>query len=184
MEKLKKSEFRRYFFTNRKQIPREIRDERDGKILASLLDSPLYKGSQTIFTYLSVDEEIDTRGLIRRGLADGKKIYIPKILGRLEMVPVRIRAKEDLVPGKAGIPTSKLDESIEEPDLILVPGFCFDKDFYRIGYGGGYYDYYLAKTSSPSLGLFYTTSQIEEIPRDDFDIPLKNILTEEGFLEK
>ena len=62
----------------------------------------------------------------------------------------------------------------------VVPGAVFDREGYRIGYGGGYYDRYLAARREipfDTLALAYPFQLVEEIPRDDWDLPVGKVLT-------
>ena len=92
----------------------------------------------------------------------------------------KLEKYEDLVEGKFKIKTSNSNISIENPDLSLVPGLTFDKSKNRIGYGGGYYDKFLEKSKTTSLGLFMGPFESLEIPTEEYDIALDYILTEEG----
>jgi 5-formyltetrahydrofolate cyclo-ligase len=59
------------------------------------------------------------------------------------------------------------------PDLIIVPGVAFAKSGYRIGYGGGYYDYFLANQKKAlKIGVGYPMQLMNDLPSEDQDIPL------------
>lgn len=64
-------------------------------------------------------------------------------------------------------------------DLIIVPVLGFDKDMYRLGYGGGWYDRFLAsQKQARTIGLAYNFSKVEHLPHEVHDIPLQKIVTE------
>lgn len=174
-----KNEMRRFFLNLRRDMGKEKIEEYSKKIYQNLIKTDLYKNANTIFVYVSMDKEINTEKIIRKSLEDGKEIYVPFIEGK-EMKAKRLEKYEDLVEGKFKIKTTKSDISIENPDLSLVPGLTFDKSKHRIGYGGGYYDKFLEKSKTTSLGLFATPFESIEIPTEEYDIPLDYILTEEG----
>lgn len=175
-----KKEIRRYFLNFKNRLDKETKNSYDQKILANILDSDLYKNAQSIFVYLSRDFEIDTRAFIERALADGKTLCVPKIKRKMVMDAVVLEKIEDLVMGDFDIETTKGNKVIEAPDLTLVPGLCFDDNKHRVGFGGGYYDYYLANHDSTYLGLFYSQSKMDKIPDEDHDQKLDYIVTENG----
>lgn len=63
-------------------------------------------------------------------------------------------------------------------DLILVPNLCCDRQGYRLGHGGGYYDRYLADYSGMTVALCPAEWLREQLPRDEFDLPVGLVLTE------
>ena len=65
-------------------------------------------------------------------------------------------------------------------DLILVPNLCCDKQGYRLGHGAGYYDRYLAGYSGETVSLCPADWLQEQLPRDEFDLPVGLVLTETG----
>ena len=65
-------------------------------------------------------------------------------------------------------------------DLILVPGLGFDKEGYRVGYGGGYYDRFLQQ--HPQLirvGYCPSMHVAETLPREETDCPVQYLITEQ-----
>ena len=64
-----------------------------------------------------------------------------------------------------------------ENALILVPGLAFDDEGFRIGYGGGFYDKFLAKEPEhPTVALCYSFQMVDAIPTEDYDIPVDLVL--------
>lgn len=174
-----KNEMRRFFLNLRREIGEERIEKYSEKIYQNLIKTDLYKKANTIFVYVSMDKEINTEKIIRKSLEDGKEIYVPFIEGK-EMKAKKLEKYEDLVEGKFNIKTTNSNISLDNPDLSLVPGLTFDKSKHRIGYGGGYYDKFLEKSKTTSLGLFASPFESLEIPTEEYDIALDYILTEEG----
>lgn len=174
-----KNEMRRFFLNLRREMGKEKIEKYSDKIYENLIKTDLYKNAKTIFVYVSMDKEINTEKIIRKAIEEGKEIYVPFIEEK-SMKAKRLEKYENLVEGKFKIKTTSSDISIENPDLTLVPGLTFDKNKNRIGYGGGYYDKFLAKTKTRSLGLFMGPFESIEIPKDENDVALDYILTEEG----
>ncbi len=65
-------------------------------------------------------------------------------------------------------------------DLIIVPGVAFSKDGYRIGYGGGYYDRYLADYQGSTLSLAADFQMQPFLTKESHDIPVQFIVTNFG----
>lgn len=175
-----KSEIRRYFINFKKRLPQETKEAYDKAIYENIVGSDLYKNAESIFVYLSMADEIDTRRIIKKALSDGKKVYVPKIRKKMIMDAVLLKSMEDLIVGDFDIETSSQEEITDSTDLSLVPGLCYDENKYRIGFGGGYYDKYIADHSSTYLGLFYSQCRIDQVPRKSHDQKLDYIVTEKG----
>lgn len=173
-----KNELRRYFINNRKKISPYDKKMWDEKIKNKLLSSNHYKNAKSIFIYYSIDDEIDTKEIIKMAFLDKKEVYIPKIIKKSEMIPVLLTSFDDLVDGKYKIKTSRLEKSLEKIDLTIVPGLSFDENKYRLGYGGGFYDYYIKNHKSFYIGLFYQINKSYKLNFDDFDQKLDLIITD------
>jgi 5-formyltetrahydrofolate cyclo-ligase len=64
-------------------------------------------------------------------------------------------------------------------DVIIVPALGFDRHLHRIGYGGGYYDKFLAtQPRAHKIGVCFETGKLEQIPTESHDIPMDTIITE------
>ena len=66
----------------------------------------------------------------------------------------------------------------DEVDLVLVPGLAFDREGFRLGYGGGYYDRYLRDFPGSSIGVAFSECITETLPRTIYDIPVNRVVTE------
>ncbi len=84
-----------------------------------------------------------------------------------------------LVKNKFGIPepTNSEEASIENLDLIFVPLLLCDKEGFRIGYGGGYYDRLLSETKALKVGLSLSPPADIILQREEWDIPLDYLIT-------
>ena len=163
----------------KKRRQMENRDVLDGKIRRRILSQPFYKSAETVMTYLSYNSEPDTLALVKIMLAEGKTVCAPVCGEGGRMEASRFQSFSELKPSKMGIlepPETRLVPP-QQIDLILVPGCGFNSRGHRIGYGRGFYDRFLPKTSAVTCGLFY------ELLKTDFneektDIPLQFIITE------
>lgn len=175
-----KNELRRYFLNNRKKISNSDKKIWDDEIKNKVIESKAYKNAKSIFIYYSTDDEIDTKEIIKKAFLDKKEVYIPKIIKKSEMIPVLLTSFDDLDYGKYKIKTSRLEITNENIDLTIVPGLSFDENKYRLGYGGGFYDYYIKNHKSFYIGLFYQINKSYKLNFDDFDQKLDLIITDKN----
>ena len=158
-------------------------------IMKNLKDTIYYKNAKTIMTFISFGSEIDTHGFIKSGIKEGKNIVVPVTFHENRiMKPSLVLDFDEFEPGYFNILTPKeefiryIDPS--EIDLIIVPGAVFDRDGYRVGYGGGYYDRFLSKIdkSVPKIAIGFDLQIVEHVPREEFDIPVDFIITEKEII--
>lgn len=144
----------------------------------------LYRRARAIHTYVDArDGEVGTRELIRRALHEGKRVFVP----RVERSPRRLECHEiaslhDLEPGTFGLlePNRERARLVDpaEADLVLVPGLVFDRDGWRIGFGAGDYDRFLADLAAPRVGLAYSLQIHDALPHEEHDVPMDLVVTE------
>lgn len=173
-----KSEFRRFFLNLRREMGETSIKEKSKKIIARLLASDPYKNAETIFVYVSKNKEVDTYDFIKKALADGKKVYVPKIIDH-QMIAAKISDLDELKAGAFDIPTTDSLEAITNPDLTICPGLSFDDDKNRLGYGGGFYDKFLSQNKTSKIGLMLKEFRSIKIPADPWDIKMDLIITED-----
>ncbi len=167
-----------------------IRRGLKGEITEAFYDAPEYGKAEKIFCFYSFGSEIDTTKLIKRALADGKSTALPCVReDRSDMVFIAINSVDGLVKDRYGIPSPEYDENkivlSDSSTLIIVPGLAFDGDFYRIGYGGGYYDRYLSEnTYMAAAGVCFEKQLADKLPKDEHDVSVDMIVTEKGIRRK
>lgn len=135
-----------------------------------------YKNASCVFAYVSYNQEVRTRSLIERALADGKRVAVPRVYGDTMQFKY-ISSLNDLQPGYMGIPEPSDDlecaDGREEQVLMIMPGLAFDEAGNRVGYGRGYYDRYLTqhnKTRYTKVALAYDFQIVDSIEADAFDV--------------
>ena len=153
-------------------------------IIERLKEEPAYQSAKTILCFVSFGTEVQTHQFIRDALNEGKRILVPYIPSKKEgMKTSELKDFAELEPGYFNILTPKaqfLRITEEEPDLVIVPGVAFSKNGYRIGYGGGFYDRYLAdKLNAARIGIAFQVQMVDEVPVDVHDIPVEKLITEE-----
>lgn len=157
----------------RAMTPAEI--EEKSRILGEkFLSSEAYKNAAAVYGYLPYNQEVRTVPMLRQALADGKRVAVPKVYGD-EMKFLYITDFDRVEKGYAGIPEPVDDGPVaEDPTaLVLMPGLAFDPEGHRIGYGGGFYDKFLAKEPRhPTLALCYDFQMLPKLETEEFDIPV------------
>lgn len=139
-----------------------------------------YKSADNICIYISKGNEVNTKIIVDQVWKDGKKLYVPKVYGKL-MHFIQITGYDELVKGNFGILEPKSDEYDDDGmnGLMVMPGVAFDEDRNRIGFGGGYYDRYLADHSKlMTVALAYECQIVSHIDHELTDIKPHMILTE------
>lgn len=161
--------------------PRE-KASMDERIAQKLRHLWIYRESDIIYTYVSTEIEADTRGIIKMAVLDGKAVAVPRcIKGTREMEFCIIKSEEDLESGAFGVLEPKESCPVCKDfsgGLCIVPALSFDSSGFRLGYGKGYYDRFLAKFGGKTAGLCYSAFIRPELPRGKFDKAVDVIITE------
>lgn len=164
------------------ELPGEAVSASDAAILAAVLALPEYKRAPVLFTYCSIGREVDTQALICRAAQDGKKVALPVVLKDGIMYYALVDQDDTLLAGRyKGIPEPGPEAVKIAPgpeDLFIVPALCFDRDGYRLGQGGGYYDRYLPGVPCLTVGLAREKLLMERVPREAHDRPVACLVTE------
>ncbi len=148
------------------------------KLTALFLATDAYRQAKTIYGYLPYNQEVRTVPLLQQALQDGKQVAVPKVYGE-EMRFILLTDLAQVDTGYAGIPEPIADGPVaKDPTaLVLMPGLAFDREGHRIGYGGGFYDRFLAQEPNhPTIALCYGFQLLPEIPAEEFDIPVDQVL--------
>lgn len=153
----------------------EVRSQRLGELFA---ESEAYRNAKTIYGYMPYNQEVRTVPMLERALRDGKRVAIPKCYGQ-EMRFIFMEDLSRVEKGYAGIPEPIADEPVadDKTALVLMPGLAFDPQGHRIGYGGGFYDRFLAyEPNHPTLALCYDFQMLPHLETEEFDIPVDTVL--------
>lgn len=153
----------------------------DEELLAQLLALPWLQQAQTVFTYVSVGGEPDTRQLAEWVLKQGKTLAVPRCLGKGIMEAHKIAHMEELLPAPFGLLEPGQAAPLILPadvDLVVVPCLAANIDGHRIGYGGGYYDRYLQQVACPTVCLCREQMLQNNLPIEYHDQQVSAVLTE------
>ena len=140
--------------------------------------SALYKNAKTIYGYLPYNQEVRTVAMLEQAIRDGKRVAVPKCYGDT-MNFIYMDDLSKVESGYAGIPEPIADDPIadDKTALVLMPGMAFTEKGDRMGYGGGFYDKFLAaEPEHPTLALCYDFQMVESLPTEEYDIPVDCVL--------
>lgn len=178
-----RAELRRDMRARRDALDADYRREAAQAVTRNVLSCDMWRAARSVFAYCATGSELDTRALIEAALRQGKALYLPRCVRRGEMRLLRVRALSELRPGRFGIPEPAGDEELlGTPDLCLAPGLAFDRAGGRLGYGGGYYDRFLAGARPTVAALAYPCQVIARVPVLAHDAPVDYIITPAGIV--
>ena len=173
-----KTELRSHIRSLKRQMTEAEIMEKSRALTALFTATEYYRSAKTIYAYMSYNQEVRTAALMEQALRDGKQVAVPKCYGD-EMRFIYIDKASHMEKSSCGIPEPIADGPVAEDEtaLILMPGLAFDPQGRRIGYGGGYYDKYLAREPHhPTVALCYDFQILENLPVQEFDIPVDLVL--------
>lgn len=173
-----KTELRREIRARKRAMTEAEIEERSAKLAQLFFASEAYQNAKTIYGYLPYNQEVRTVPMLAQALKDGKKVAVPKVYGD-EMKFLYLDDLNAVAKGYAGIPEPIADEPVaqDETALVLMPGLAFDPQGHRIGYGGGFYDKFLAAESNhPTLALCYEFQMLPKLDVENHDIPVDTVL--------
>jgi len=178
-----KKEMRKMFLKKRNELSKEEREQKSFLIMEKLLNTEEYKNAETVFCYIDMGSEVKTVPFIEQAWKDGKKVAVPIAKKDRLMYFVPLTSFDGLKRTKLGVmePDETMEKQVfpDENSMFIVPGSMFDVKLNRCGYGGGYYDTYIAeKNVKNTIGICYDFQLAEEIPTEEFDRKLSRIITE------
>ena len=178
-----KSELRDRYKALRRNMEPSFKESCDATIAKRVAGLWQYAKNRRLFTYVSTAIEVDTRRIIERALADGKAVAVPRCVpGTRTMEFYTISGLQELRPGSFGVlepePNPKNLWTDFSEGLCLVPALCYDWRGFRLGYGKGYYDRFLAGFEGNMVGLCYSECVRHKLPHGRYDRPVELLVTE------
>ena len=173
-----KKELRRQIRELKRAMTNEQIDAASARLGELFLNCPQYKQAKTIYGYLPYNQEVRTVPMLEQAIKDGKRVAVPKCYGD-EMRFIYMDDLTKVENGYANIPEPIADGPVAEDKtaLVLMPGMAFTKSGDRMGYGGGFYDKFLAaEPDHPTLALCYAFQMVESLPTEEYDIPVDCVL--------
>ena len=176
--KEEKKAIRSKMLEKRNAMPRQERNAHSEKICNQLWEIILKNKVQVIHSYLTMGSEINVLPLLQKALDNSLTVVVPKTLKKRQMQNLILHDLKNMEPGIFGTYHPKdTEEYSGEYDLIIVAGLAFDQRGYRVGYGGGYYDTFLAgQANAQKVGVFYPFQLMDQVPVEPHDIKLDKVL--------
>lgn len=186
LEDQSKAELRDKLKFARRHVVRKA--DKSNAILNELLSAPRYKLAKTILMYYPSNDEVDISSLIEIANSSGKSVALPYCINRQgDMEFYYISSENELVNGLFNLKQPNIEKCKRVTDfkdaLLLVPGIAFDKQGYRLGYGKGYYDRFMAKYNLKSIGLCFNSLLVDKLPINEYDKKVDYIITDKGMID-
>ena len=181
-----KKEFRKKVINLRKEKDKDFIKHNSDIITDKLLNLDCIKNAKNIMLYLDFNNEVSTDSLIKKLLNLGKIVSSPITLKEeRKLIPSQITdLKNGIQYGAYNIREPKPECSpainIKDLDVIIVPAVAYDKNCYRLGYGGGFYDRFLEnlRKDAVTIGIAFDLQIFDEVPKEAHDAQLDYIVTE------
>ncbi|WP_346900113.1 5-formyltetrahydrofolate cyclo-ligase [Clostridium sp. UBA7503] len=163
------------------ELSKDYTLEADKKIYEKVINLKEYKEAKIIFCFVSTEDEINTRNIIENALESGKRVGVPKCIGKGIMEVHEIKGYKSLKNGKYGILEPKDECPLimsEEIDFAIIPCVSCNMEGYRLGYGGGFYDRYLEHVTFATAVICREKITCDYIPYDEHDVKIHKVITD------
>ena len=169
-----KTRLREFYKNKRKNLDKFEKNQKDIALLENLLKLYKFKSCKTVLTYVSLPLEVDTKAFINHCFKLGKSVAVPYCIPNTRNIDFYyINSLNDLTTGTFSVLEPDITKSQKVTDfsdsICILPGLCFDKKGYRLGYGKGYYDRFLANYDNTVIGLCYIEFMRNNLIHGRFD---------------
>lgn len=175
---LDKNQLRKQLINRRKTISENEKQLMDNAVFNKVIALEEFEKADTILTYISTDIEVETTNIINFALENNKQVAVP-VTTQNSMDFYFINHLNSLVKSNFGIlePVDLSKPVIDfSNSLCIVPALAYNNSGFRLGYGKGYYDKFLAKFNGVSVGIIYK-DYIFNIPTENYDVAVDLLLT-------
>jgi 5-formyltetrahydrofolate cyclo-ligase len=141
-----------------------------------------FRQARTVLLFYSFGFEIPTGDITQRSLDGGKRVLLP-LLESGGLVAAELRPGDSLTATTYGPkePSNRVAVDPSQIDLVVAPGLGFDRQGYRLGYGGGHYDRYLTTLSptTPRIGIAFHQQLLPDLPHEAGDERMDIVVTDQ-----
>lgn len=177
---MKKEDIRREILKQLAQLPKETRRQYNEALVKKVITSEVWKEANRVAVTLSRSPELETELMIQAAWDAGKKVAIPYSGPNRKLSFYDYHAETELETSSFGLlepkdRTQPIDK--DDLDLIVVPGLAYSEQGYRVGFGGGYYDRFLADYKGNTIALLYPFQLKPSLAAvvESFDIPIQKL---------
>lgn len=184
--KQEKKAARQVFLAKRRQLSPDVSERASEEIRKNILRLATDMDADAVLLFHPIKNEPDLLGLVKALTEKGVRVGFP--ISRVETVTLDFRLVkdiEDMVVGAYGICEPSMDAEklcFTARSLCVVPALAYDKQGFRLGYGKGYYDRFLASFPGKSVGAVFSELICDSLTTDEYDVPVDIIITEEGVI--
>lgn len=181
-----KKTLRRSLLQWRRSMPTDQWRQKSDRLCDHVRRSPSFQQAQTVLAYISFRQEPDLSSLFE---LDKRSWGFPRCVGKALAWHQWSPQDPPLQAGAFGILEPHPDSPVLHPDqvdLILVPAVACDRQGYRLGYGGGFYDRMLSDPvwkNKRAIGIVFSETHIERLPADAWDQQLQGVCTDSGWFD-
>lgn len=183
-----KKQIRESVITKLKNLSNKQKEEMEQKLHQHLFNTELWMSAKHIGVTISQGFEWNTRPIIEKAWQQGKVACVPKCsptdktlqFYELNSYDQLETVYYNLLEPKAE-ETNKINK--QNIDLLLVPGVVFNKEGFRIGFGGGFYDRFLSDYPNETISLISSLQLVDDLPIEAHDIAVKHLITEAGIMK-
>jgi 5-formyltetrahydrofolate cyclo-ligase len=182
----RKAALRVHMRTLRNSIPAEERIRLAGDLETRLFELGQIEEAGTILLFYSFGSEVPTARIVQRLLDAGKRILLPFLAGpTMEAAELRPGASLATTTYGPKEPSNRVPVDPATIAAVIAPGLAFDRQGYRLGYGGGHYDRYLARLrrGSPRVGISFHAQLVTNVPHGPGDQAVDFVVTERETIE-
>ena len=179
-----KTDIRQRLLKRRQSLSEQDSLESSQVISRKLTELKCVSEAKCIMAYLAFRNEVDLKQFLEFCKEKSLCIALPRITGDGIMESAEYDEKSNLQKNKYGIYEPAEPEAIEKSkiDVIVVPAVAFNKQMYRLGYGGGYYDRFLEDTDAVKIGVCFDFQIVDTLPREQHDIKMDIVISEKRTL--
>lgn len=180
----RKADLRKQLLLIRRNLSNSYCEDASSKICRHLWQIDEFSTAQNILFYIPIRNEVDVTQAIEQTWEKGKKTFLPVVQKETqEMICVQFQDWSALTPGAYGILEPRDHHRAVDPqqiDVVIIPGVAFDLQGYRLGYGGGYYDRFLARYPDlVRIGVAYPEQMVPTVYPEIHDQPVDILVTSE-----
>lgn len=176
----------------KRALRREVRAARDAlgemerasgsrRIAERVLALPELEAVRAVMAFASFGSEVDTGPLLEGLALRGVRLAMPRLVDG-EIVPTSYALGGMLQPTSFGVPEPVAGDAVPptELDVVVTPGLAFDREGFRLGYGGGFYDRLFRRIpdGTPRVAIAFAVQVVAQVPHGGTDLPIDVLVTE------